>query len=1134
MTVVELRDLADLFGEHTDEMVRRIRCETDEAETERSRVTAPNWMNLVPSALDAIAPPPLPPWLDEVDHAWQARRAHLIRADRAGASALISTARDYQRTDEYIATAISAGDAVLSTHEPASAAREDAPGDTSRNATPTRLDTAIALWSVRARACSDALAGLHHPALDADGWRGPAGSAYERWLDTHRRRWDGLRDDADRIHHALVEHSLPDHLRRGGGHRPLPSGQRVSAPTLNSDGLDPSSAALSLPDVAPAALEPFPAPRSTSDIASPTGAGSPGTGVPVPHDDAALDVAGTTTSPLPTGPSPGEGAVDAPAPQPTPPSSLTPMSSIQAALTTHLTNGPLDEHPDDEHPDDEHPDDWHPADEHLADGGAVDGHPSASRPPTESEPAQVDHVVEPADDGLHTDVAPTEDSSGGDSGGNAEFYDAVHGGPDLSGGDGEPTSADRVPTPSVVVIDNDPSVGGDAHASALALTAGAGTSAAAGAAAIAALAQQDRVRYVITDIPPHAFARTTSTPPPVPGVVGPPPGASPLGLPGAPPPPAPAPPTPPHSAPPVPAAPVPARPVPASPGSTWSRALADGLSAAQQMGPAGAPEQITRRPRTPHPMSAPATSNVDADAPTQPLAIVPAVLVAPTAMNGPLVVDLGEAGGRSALLDLAATGGLGLTGPGSADVARAVLATLLTRAHRPPRMVAHTEAWRHLLGSAPPTPPELVRLVDDPDDALLKLADDIAHRRIRPDLPPLVLLLAAPRDDRVRERVHEALADSHPSPTTALLLGPWAPGTTLTITHDHTVERHIDGRRSSTQHVATQADLAGRQLAPSTATELFDRLYTAARNSDDHGLDQAAPAASPSSVVTDDTSGAATADATTPGGEPAQPSSAAPAMPGTPLWLSVIGPIALHVRDDPSDPTTARPIRINSRTAELLAFLAIKPNGVPRDEIIDALWPGSRADRPDANLHNTTSELRQTLRSHSTDGARDLGPVVVHDRGIYRLDDTTITVDYWSFCDAAKAIPDVDARPDRASAEIVVGLYRGTLATGYHGDWVTAERTTVDHRFVLGVNALVRHIVAENPDRAVALLHQARAHEPTNEALYRNLIRIHLRNGRPRAAADTYDLLTAALAACGSPEIVEGSYAASRVRAAFS
>jgi len=205
-------------------------------------------------------------------------------------------------------------------------------------------------------------------------------------------------------------------------------------------------------------------------------------------------------------------------------------------------------------------------------------------------------------------------------------------------------------------------------------------------------------------------------------------------------------------------------------------------------------------------------------------------------------------------------------------------------------------------------------------------------------------------------------------------------------------------------------------------------------------------------------------------------------------------PVRRGVADDAG---VSRPAR------ELLAYLAAHPGGATRDTIIEALWPRSAADRPDTAFHTTISRLRKRLRDTTgTDATADL---ITSTDGRWHLNRTHVTVDYWTFLETRPRNPDPTLR--RHDHHIAVALYQGPFAADITGEWAHTIREATRRHYLEAINDLAETEITTDLALALDLLERARNLEPLNEAIYRNIIRIHLGAHRHDAARSTYELL---------------------------
>jgi DNA-binding SARP family transcriptional activator len=462
-------------------------------------------------------------------------------------------------------------------------------------------------------------------------------------------------------------------------------------------------------------------------------------------------------------------------------------------------------------------------------------------------------------------------------------------------------------------------------------------------------------------------------------------------------------------------------------------------------------------------------------------------------------LELGEPADEAAAelaLDLAATHGLGLIGPGGHAAARALLLTAMTSTCHP-QVVAPAADLRGLLGVPEPGAelPACVHVVGD-----LATALEYLNSENSPESTRWIFVASAPSGEPDRTRLERALAEDGAS-TTALLLGQWHPGVTAYVNTAGTITATSPGPGEA---------LRGRRAfsLPESATRELFALFDAAHGARDEHPE---PASQP-------TRGLEIADS------PALDQADAKIEPGTaltvdaqhdgatPLVLSVFGQPTLSWRPDLTRPDHTVEItgNLSRRLWELLLYLALHPQGVSRAAIIDSLWASRPAQDPAAVLRTVLSRLRSTIHKAT---APDIGDLVVAQHGRYRLEPAVITVDYWSFADALtrRRTTTDDQQRAVANAAIVAG-YGGELATGVEAEWLTALREGVRRDALDAVAALARDRVPSDPESTLELLETARDFDPHNELLYRDIMRLEHNLGRHDAIARTLRLLEVRLA----------------------
>jgi DNA-binding SARP family transcriptional activator len=286
----------------------------------------------------------------------------------------------------------------------------------------------------------------------------------------------------------------------------------------------------------------------------------------------------------------------------------------------------------------------------------------------------------------------------------------------------------------------------------------------------------------------------------------------------------------------------------------------------------------------------------------------------------------------------------------------------------------------------------------------------------------------------------------------------------------------------------------------------------------EHGTTAAATSPGATPVGQDDTTASPTTDTV-----PA-PTSASMSVP---ITIAVLGPLRVHWNPEPRTNRTATRTSaetsvnmdrlgeeitgvLQPRTRELLVLLALHPDGITREALVSTLWGADPPARPTNALHTALSRLRHTLAA-ATDHA--VPEIAVVGNGRYQLDPTTVTVDYWRFANAVVARRAATTDQERIDAyRDVVNSYGGPLAEGMTCEWIEPAREAIRRDAIDAVAALARALVDTDPQQTLDLLEVARAFDPHNELLYRDIMRLQERLGQHDAIPRTLTLLTTRLA----------------------
>ncbi|MDT8916045.1 winged helix-turn-helix domain-containing protein [Amycolatopsis sp. PS_44_ISF1] len=509
-------------------------------------------------------------------------------------------------------------------------------------------------------------------------------------------------------------------------------------------------------------------------------------------------------------------------------------------------------------------------------------------------------------------------------------------------------------------------------------------------------------------------------------------------------------------------------------------------------------------------------------------------------------------------LDLARVHGLGLVGPGGYAAARALLLTILTTVPDggpAPRVLVPAADLARLLGVPVPATalPDTVTVVADLDTAM----DNLDPQNPASPLPA-VLIAAPPLEPDQQARLQQLLDNGAQPDLTAVLLGQWRAGVTAYVTASGHISatspglgEPLRGTRAFTLPETATRDLLAFLHTTQPAGGAHSKLDAARRADGTATAPTPEPAAQPPEAARSHpenvgsgpepleiTSGPPAPEPSSAGGHPRGEPHPPPPMPDTtpavpaPLVLKVFGVPTLHWRPDPAR-AEAEPrdlsSELSSRPVELLLYLAVHPGGVSRDRIVDALWPDEPPRNPASVLRTVLSRIRRTLDT-ATRGT--VGELVLAEHGQYQLDRTVVEVDYWGFADAVTARRGASTPERRADAnEAVVAHYGGLLAEGVDSDWLVAAREATRRDALDAVAALARVRVGTDPDYTLDLLETARAFDPHNELLYRDIMRLQHTLGRHDAISRTLTLLRTRLTEIDATPTADTVDLAERLRA---
>lgn len=199
------------------------------------------------------------------------------------------------------------------------------------------------------------------------------------------------------------------------------------------------------------------------------------------------------------------------------------------------------------------------------------------------------------------------------------------------------------------------------------------------------------------------------------------------------------------------------------------------------------------------------------------------------------------------------------------------------------------------------------------------------------------------------------------------------------------------------------------------------------------------------------------------------------------------------------------------KAAALLKRLALERR-LLKDQAIEFLWPEADLASGANNLYKTLYALRQTLDKALGDGAAE---------AIFRFEDGVLSLAPPVWVDAQEferlCITPATAAPEKRAGDLdlALGLYQGDmLPDDRYAEWTLLPRQALYRRQREARLALAtHHREAHNYSSAIALLSPLLAHDPADEPVHRELMRLFTLAGQRHEALRQYQACAGALAA---------------------
>jgi LuxR family maltose regulon positive regulatory protein len=233
-----------------------------------------------------------------------------------------------------------------------------------------------------------------------------------------------------------------------------------------------------------------------------------------------------------------------------------------------------------------------------------------------------------------------------------------------------------------------------------------------------------------------------------------------------------------------------------------------------------------------------------------------------------------------------------------------------------------------------------------------------------------------------------------------------------------------------------------------------------------------------------------------------------------PLRIQCLGPLSLTVGAEVVDIKALK----RRKAGVLLVLLLVEEGTLPREQVIERLWPDLDPGAADTSLRVALHHLRRLLEPQL--GGRSRSRYLQTEGGLIWFDrQTEVQVDLHTFRDALEQAVTADADGDLRRAadayEKACSHYRGDLsADDPYSSALEDLRLSLKMRYLAALDWLGTYYWREVQDGPKAILAYKRrlAVDEADEATHQALMRLYLETGQVTAARQQYERCRGALA----------------------
>jgi LuxR family maltose regulon positive regulatory protein len=189
---------------------------------------------------------------------------------------------------------------------------------------------------------------------------------------------------------------------------------------------------------------------------------------------------------------------------------------------------------------------------------------------------------------------------------------------------------------------------------------------------------------------------------------------------------------------------------------------------------------------------------------------------------------------------------------------------------------------------------------------------------------------------------------------------------------------------------------------------------------------------------------------------------------------------------------------------ELFFYLLAHPDGQPREQITDALWPNLPPARAKSTFHSTVYRLRRATHME----------ILAFDRssGTYGLN---LEAHYWYDVEEFEKLLEVAPGSGQSRVKALrqaIALYRGEYMEGFYSDWCLPKRRSLEEQYLNALSKLAHWCMDEGSyDEALELCEKALQRDSYREEMYRLMMKSYSLLGQLSKVIEVYQRCATAL-----------------------